>query len=648
MATQPSAFDLLTQNLNDIVQSVNNAAQTAIDAVTGVGNVVTELGLISAQIELISDTIDLAVPNIGLLNRANTWTVQNTFETTGTQQVVLQRDDSGATAGPGLISLRNSASPAAADDIGFWENRGKNSTPSDFNYLGIVGAIDDPTAGSEDASWKFNTAVAGSYQTRWKMSAGFYYNGGTDPGANKINVTGINIAGTDIFARANTWTNINTFNRPGSENSLTLQLDDDNAGSGPRVYTVRNSASPAVNDYVGGILMRGKDSLGNNTDYGSVEARIVDPTDGSEDSKLVFRSNVAGSFTDRFYIGDGFYYSGGADPGANNINCAALWIGGTDIFARANTWINTNTFSTPSANPAPIGLIYSDDGAAGGPQLNTLRISASPAANDYIGQYYFNGRDTGGAQQTYAEIETRILDPTAGSEDAQFTIYTVVAGVEDRRFHFSAGMYYNGGSDPGAGKINVTGINLSGTDLFARANTWTALNIFDGGTSVQVPVYFQYNDATSGAGPITDWYRLSASPAAADNLTYLRFYGQNSSAAQITYAQMYVLIDDATAASEDSHFTFKTYVAGTLADSFKIGAGLYYASGADPGANKINATGYNCTGTAVVGTRKTGWAAATGTATRTTFATGTVTLPVLAEHVKALIDDLISHGLIGT
>jgi len=51
--------------------------------------------------------------------------------------------------------------------------------------------------------------------------------------------------------------------------------------------------------------------------------------------------------------------------------------------------------------------------------------------------------------------------------------------------------------------------------------------------------------------------------------------------------------------------------------------------------------------TDVVGTRKTGWTAATGTATRTTFATSTVTLPQLAEHMKALLDDLIAHGLIG-
>jgi hypothetical protein len=54
------------------------------------------------------------------------------------------------------------------------------------------------------------------------------------------------------------------------------------------------------------------------------------------------------------------------------------------------------------------------------------------------------------------------------------------------------------------------------------------------------------------------------------------------------------------------------------------------------------------TGVQLVGTtRKTGWTAATGTATRSTFATGSVTTAQLAEHVKALIDDLIAHGLIG-
>jgi hypothetical protein len=50
----------------------------------------------------------------------------------------------------------------------------------------------------------------------------------------------------------------------------------------------------------------------------------------------------------------------------------------------------------------------------------------------------------------------------------------------------------------------------------------------------------------------------------------------------------------------------------------------------------------------VVGNRATGWGAPTGTATRTTFVTSTVTLEQLAQRVKALIDDLTTHGLIGT
>lgn len=50
----------------------------------------------------------------------------------------------------------------------------------------------------------------------------------------------------------------------------------------------------------------------------------------------------------------------------------------------------------------------------------------------------------------------------------------------------------------------------------------------------------------------------------------------------------------------------------------------------------------------VLGPRVTGWAAATGTATRTAFATSTATTTEVAERLKALIDDLRTHGIIGT
>jgi hypothetical protein len=55
---------------------------------------------------------------------------------------------------------------------------------------------------------------------------------------------------------------------------------------------------------------------------------------------------------------------------------------------------------------------------------------------------------------------------------------------------------------------------------------------------------------------------------------------------------------------------------------------------------KINAT-------QVVSARQTGWSAWTGTATRSSKATSTTTLANVAEALKALIDDLTAHGLIG-
>lgn len=65
------------------------------------------------------------------------------------------------------------------------------------------------------------------------------------------------------------------------------------------------------------------------------------------------------------------------------------------------------------------------------------------------------------------------------------------------------------------------------------------------------------------------------------------------------------------------------------------------------GTDLCVATGVGVSGLKVVGSRRTGWASPTGAATRTAFATSTVTVAQLAERVKALIDDLTAHGLIG-
>lgn len=57
---------------------------------------------------------------------------------------------------------------------------------------------------------------------------------------------------------------------------------------------------------------------------------------------------------------------------------------------------------------------------------------------------------------------------------------------------------------------------------------------------------------------------------------------------------------------------------------------------------------YKINGTQVVTSRRTGWVAATGTASRATFDTATATTADVAQRLKALIDDLTTHGLIGS
>lgn len=90
---------------------------------------------------------------------------------------------------------------------------------------------------------------------------------------------------------------------------------------------------------------------------------------------------------------------------------------------------------------------------------------------------------------------------------------------------------------------------------------------------------------------------------------------------------------------------------GVIKFSYSAPSVSFYNGANDRVALDLSATpGLRVDTTKVVGTRKTGWATATGTATRGTFDTAAVTLPQLAERVKALIDDLHSssgHGLIG-
>lgn len=108
-----------------------------------------------------------------------------------------------------------------------------------------------------------------------------------------------------------------------------------------------------------------------------------------------------------------------------------------------------------------------DAGATEGPTLTLDRDSATPAASDVIGSIDWVGEDSAGNDQTYAQLQTVIVDPTSASEDGKLVARTVVAGTMADRVHIGGGLWMQGatGGDPGAGKINATEIQDDGVAI---------------------------------------------------------------------------------------------------------------------------------------------------------------------------------------
>ena len=64
---------------------------------------------------------------------------------------------------------------------------------------------------------------------------------------------------------------------------LTLTATDDSANSTPELKLVRHSASPSDFDYIGGLSFFADNSADENIEFGTIEARVRDVTDGTED-----------------------------------------------------------------------------------------------------------------------------------------------------------------------------------------------------------------------------------------------------------------------------------------------------------------------------------------------------------------------------
>ena len=76
-----------------------------------------------------------------------------------------------------------------------------------------------------------------------------------------------------------------------------------------------------------------------------------------------------------------------------------------------------------------INVLYSDDGATLGPILHLDRNSSSPADNDILGGFKMKGRNDAAETITYAEVESKIVDASDGTEDGELDFNVMSGGT---------------------------------------------------------------------------------------------------------------------------------------------------------------------------------------------------------------------------
>jgi hypothetical protein len=86
-----------------------------------------------------------------------------TVDTTAAGAVhTITSTEAGASAGPGVVLYRNSATPAASDSIGYIQFSGEDSAGNEQSYGSLVYSISDPTSTSEDSTATQQVLSAGS------------------------------------------------------------------------------------------------------------------------------------------------------------------------------------------------------------------------------------------------------------------------------------------------------------------------------------------------------------------------------------------------------------------------------------------------------------------------------------------------------
>ena len=303
--------------------------------------------------------------------------------------------------------------------------------------------------------------------------------------------------------------------------TLSLVSTDADANAGAALAIKRNSASPADGDLIGNISYYFLDDGGSTTFGASLEGKILDVTNGTEDSQLDIYTNIAGTKTNRqsFNATETVFNEGSIDSDfrvESNGDTHMLFVdGGNDhvnIKASADLGgvlnVGGTTVIQTSDNTDTLSLISTDTDSAIGPNLNLYRNAGNGADADNLATVAFAGNDDAGNATDYFRITAQIDDASNGSEDVYVDFRTLVAGTERKRISLlQAETVFNEDSADIDFRIESNALTHAffidgGTDHVSIGNSSTSLYTLD---IKQNADFTGSNSDTANEAPLRVW-----------------------------------------------------------------------------------------------------------------------------------------------
>ena len=243
-------------------------------------------------------------------------------------QVIIENADAGLDTAPDVVLYRNSASPAASDNLGNIEFRGKSDSENAHAYAQVLAQISNPADAAEVGILDLMSSDAGTVASRIRLKGSNVGIGETSP-AYPLHLT-TSLTGTAIQSEC-------TANDPASGGDITLFHRRGASGAGQ------------ADDVLGSVFFRGKNdnATPDALDFAAIEGSIVDASDTTEDGRLRLQVVTAGTLTTQL-----------------EINGGTIGFFGTTAAAQPSAIANITTTATTGTLPTADGTMTIADAAS--------------------------------------------------------------------------------------------------------------------------------------------------------------------------------------------------------------------------------------------------------------------------------------------